>query len=340
MTSFAAVPAASTGPVPWPRLGWPVWRRYRATFAATIGFLGLIAVYVVIAGHQMRSAYRAYLACSPANSAKCQYLWATFRDGYGASGLLVTVLVLLPGVVGVFAGAPVLARELEAGTFRYAWTQGVGRMRWAIAALVPGAAGVAVISMAFGVLVSWYNQPLLDTGITPRLRATIFPITGPAAGGWALLGFALGVLAGLLWRRVLPALVTSFAAWFGLALLVASVLRMNYLPRLTTTSLQLSQRDLSLGQWWAKDGVRVSDADIGSILQAIGVQTNGGTRQQVGGDAVDPSQYLLQHGYDQVTSYQPDGRYWTFQWIEFGWLIALAAILLGVTLWLLRRRAG
>ncbi|MCW2529776.1 MAG: hypothetical protein JWM76_4636, partial [Pseudonocardiales bacterium] len=35
---------------------------------------------------------------------------------------------------------------------------------------------------------------------------------------------------------------------------------------------------------------------------------------------------------------QPDSRYWTFQWIEFGWLTALALLLLGAAFWLLRRR--
>ena len=53
---------------------------------------------------------------------------------------------------------------------------------------------------------------------------------------------------------------------------------------------------------------------------------------------VDPVQYLLQHGYTQVTSYQPDSRYWPLQWIEFGWLTALALLLLGTAFWLLRRR--
>ena len=87
--------------------------------------------------------------------------------------------------------------------------------------VVPGAVGVMVIMGGFGALVSWHNQPLLDGGITPRLHPTVFSVTGLAAAGWALAGFALGVLAGLLWRRVLPGLATAFAAWFGLAFLAA-----------------------------------------------------------------------------------------------------------------------
>lgn len=179
-------------------------------------------------------------------------------------------------------------------------------------------------------------------GITPRLHATVFPVTGLAAVGWATAGFALGVLAGLLWRRVLPALATAFAAWFGLAFLAANVLRQHYLPPLTTTHLQLPETAFSLGQWWTRHGARVSTARINSVLQAIGFQPSGSsgkvTVQPGTTGNVDPVHFLIRHGYTQVTSFQPDSRYWTFQWIEFGWLIALSILLLGVALWTLRRR--
>jgi hypothetical protein len=79
-------------------------------------------------------------------------------------------------------------------------------------------------------------------------------------------------------------------------------------------------------------------------LSAVGAQfTAGGGKVAVApagnssGNTIDPVQYLLAHGCAQVTSYQPDGRYWTLQWIEFGWLTALAIVLPGATFWLLRR---
>jgi len=64
------------------------------------------------------------------------FAWHNFR---GQPGLLGVVLLSLPGVIGAFAGTPLFARKLETGTFRYAWTQGVGRMRWAVAALAVAA---------------------------------------------------------------------------------------------------------------------------------------------------------------------------------------------------------
>jgi hypothetical protein len=34
-----------------------------------------------------------------------------------------------------------------------------------------------------------------------------------------------------------------------------------------------------------------------------------------------------------------DPRFWPFQWIESGWLVALSLILIAATIWLVRRRA-
>ena len=274
MTTLAPAPAPAVRPVPWTRLAWVVWRRYRATLLAILGVLAVLGVDLVLTGQRARTAYATAAACTPPGSASCRFEWQNFRDSYAQIGLVGVILVFLPGVVGVFAGAPVLARELETGTFRYTWTQGVGRMRWAVAVLVPGALGVAVIVGAFGLLVSWHNQPLVDSGVVQRLHTTVFPVTGIAGAGWALAGFGLGVLAGMLCRRVLPALVTAFGAWFGLAYL-ASEVRAHYLAALTTPSLNLSPTDLPLDQWWTKGGYRISDTQINSVLHTIGVQMDG-----------------------------------------------------------------
>ncbi|MCW2522765.1 MAG: hypothetical protein JWO63_1100 [Frankiales bacterium] len=347
MTAIAALPTASARPVPWLRLAWVVWRRYRTMLIATVGALAAIAVYLVVTGEQMRSSYDAATACRPIDSTACMYKFNLFHNSYAQPGLIGAVLMFLPAIIGSFAGAPLLSRELETGTFRYAWTQGAGRMRWATAILVSGAVGVAAIMAAFGALITWRNQPLLDSGFTPRLHQTIFPETGIAAAGWALVGFAVGVLAGLLWRRVVPAIVTAFAACFGLEYLGATY-RSHYLTPLTTTSLDQPLKSLTISQWWTKGGVRVSSDQVTSALGAVGAQFNAsggkitsaaaGSSNGAGGTSIDPTQYLIQHGYAQVTSYQPDSRYWPLQWIEFGWLTALALALLGIAFWLLRRR--
>lgn len=341
-TAVSAVPAYVRRPVPWRRLGWVAWRHHRGPLMATGLLLAVTALYLVITGLQMRTAYAAVLACRPRSAQNCRFAFSTFHDAYAQPGIIDGILLFMPGVIGAFTGAPLLARGFETGTFRYAWTQGVGRTRWLLAHLVPGALGVAAASGILGGLVSWHQQPLVDSGIEQTLHASAFPVTGLAVLGWGLLGYSIGALAGLLTRRTVPALAVTLAAWTGFAFL-ASGIRPHYQAPLVTSRLQLATTDLPIQQWFSVHGVRASEAQITHALQPLGIQsTNGGGDFQVspGSSTLDPVQYLLQHGYTQWTSYQPDSRYWTFQTIEFGWLALLSLALLATTVWLTRRRAG
>ena len=74
------------------------------------------------------------------------------------------ILQIVPALIGAFIGAPVLARELETGTFRYAWTQGLERWRWTLAKLVSLAVVVTTAAGVFSLLFSWYYQPYLAAG--------------------------------------------------------------------------------------------------------------------------------------------------------------------------------
>jgi hypothetical protein len=340
---LTAAPTPVVRPVPWRRLGWVAWRRYRATVVGAALLMGLAALYVVLRGNAMMSAYQAAVTCTPQASAACHFAWDTFQSNYGTVGFFGGVLVFIPGALGAFVGAPLLAREMETGTFRYAWTQGAGRMRWLLALLVPGAVGIAAVTAAYGALITWYEQPLIGAGDAQRLHPAVFSITGVAVMGWALLAFSVGVLAGLLIRRVVPALLTTIAVWTGMAFLVSELRRYHYLEPLVTSNPMTAAADQALATWWTRGGVRVSDAQVNQVLQAIGVQTsNAGdtVAAKPGGDPNDPFQYLVSHGYTQWTSYQPDSRYWTFQAIEVTWLVLVSLLLLAATVWLVRRRGA
>ena len=341
MTALVSAPALTARPVAWRRLAWVAWRRYRFTLVGALIVLGLLAVEQAYSGHQMRIAYDRLMGCTPTNSVSCHFLDSQFQNNYTSPGFLGPLVLLLPGILGVFAGAPIIARELESGTFRYAWTQGVGRMRWAVAVLIPGAVGVAALVGAFGAVVAWHQQPLIDYGAISRLQPSVFATTGVVVAAWALAGFALGALAGVLWHRVVPAIATAFAAWFGLAYVVAVQLRNHYRVPLQTTDLDVPKHVLVISQWWTKGGVRVGDAQINQVLQSYGAQVDGkrATVHVTPGGA-DPFQALVQRGYRQVTSYQPDSRYWSWQWIETGGLLVLSLALLGLTFWLVRRRSA
>jgi hypothetical protein len=79
---------------------------------------------------------------------------------------------------------------------------------------------------------------------------------------------------------------------------------------------------------------------INQTLHAVDIQavTPGQFQPGPGAPAsLDPVRYLVQHGYALVTTYQPDSRFWPFQWTEGGWLLALSLLLLAMTIGLVRR---
>jgi ABC-type transport system involved in multi-copper enzyme maturation permease subunit len=265
----------------------------------------------------------------------------TYAPGVGPA---LGLLQMVPALIGAFAGAPVLARELETGTFRYAWTQGFGRARWTVAKLVPLAVAVTVAAGAFSVLVSWYIQPIFGAGDdNGPLYPIIFDLRGVALAAWTLAAFAIGALAGILIRRVIPAMFATLAACAGLAFVTGSFLRLHYAAPLVTTSLNVTPAAWVISQVWTRGGSPASLSMINQTLHRVDIQavTPGAFQPGPATPAnIDPVHYLIQHGYTQLTTYQPASRFWPFQWIEGGWLLALSLLLLAATVWLVRRRAA
>ncbi len=335
-------------PLPWRRMAGVTWRQHRSALAAVAVLLGALAVWLWIIGTPLHHAYAAAIACHPASSAACQNLAATFNGTndhlLGATSPGGVFLQLVPVLIGAFAGAPVLARELETGTFRYAWTQGFGRWRWALAKLVLLAAVLAAATGAVGVLVSWYYQPYFAPGsqalhlneMSPF--ATLFTLRGVAFPAWTIAAFTIAALAGMLIRRVVPAIVATLAVYAGLAVATAVLLREHYLTPLLTSNPNPPGTAWTISQWWTRDGrFAFSSPPFNLINRFCSAPPTGKGRNAPFGTF---AQCLAPHGYTQWTSYQPPSRFWPFQWIEGGWLLALSALLVATTVWLVRRRAA
>ena len=334
-------------PVPWRRMAGVTWRQHRYALAGVTVLLGALAVWLWIIGTPLHHAYAAATGCHPASSAACQALVGTFdamNDHMtGPTSPGGVFLQVVPVLIGAFVGAPVLAREMETGTFRFAWTQGFGRWRWALAKLVLLAVVLAVASGAVGVLVSWYYQPYFIPGnqaldlnqMSPL--ATLFSLRGVTFPAWTMTAFAIGALAGMLIRRVVPAIVATLAVYAGLAVAVGGFLREHYLTPLVTSSPNVSGTAWIIGQWWTKDGrFAFADLPFSLVNQFCSAPPTGPGKPSFGTFA----QCLAPHGYTQWTSYQPASRFWPFQWIEGGWLLALSALLIAATVWLVQRRAA
>jgi hypothetical protein len=334
---------ANLRPLSWRRMAWVTWRQHRSALIGLATLLGALALYMWIVGLQLHHAAAAAAACRPANSDACSGLVDTFNrtDSLLANGY---ILQAVPALIGAFIGAPVLAREFETGTFRYAWTQGFGRWRWTLAKLV--GLGIIVIAAAgvLTVLFTWYYHPYFalgsqtlgtsDLAVSP-FSGGLFDLRGVGFAAWTLAAFAIGVLAGTLIRRVVPAIVATLAIYLALAIAVGAFLRQHYLAPLVTKSLNVpGSAWLVSQQWTTKSGRPASSSELAQILQ--GTKFSGG-----GGVPVSflAWQDLVRHGYVRVTTYQPANRFWAFQWIEGGWLLALSLLLVAATVWFLRRRA-
>jgi hypothetical protein len=352
MTAMTSVTAplhkqedANLRPVQWRRMAWVTWCQHRVALTGLVAALAAIGTYTWVLGLQLHHAYAAELACRPAGSDACLQLTSGFNSvgGFLTNGW---ILQLVPALIGAFVGAPVLAREMETGTYRYAWTQGFGRWRWTLAKLAGLAVAVTAAAGAISVLFSWYYQPYFGTDNQARglseltsLAPSLFDLRGVAFGAWTLAAFAIGVLAGMLIRRVVPAIVATLVAYAGLAIATGAWFRAQYFSPVVTRSLNVPSSVWIVSQDWTKGGQAISQTVLYQVLQGAPAQVAG---KEGGGPnlhALVAWQYLVQHGYTEVTSYQPAARFWAFQWMEAGWLLGLSVLLIAVTVWLVRRRA-
>jgi len=257
----ASVQRERLRPLPWRRMAWITWRQHRFALAGVAVLLDGLALYLWIIGRQLHHAYAAAISCHPAGSAACVDAVVNF-NGLNRFLLGGYVVQPVPALIGAFVGAPVVAREFETGTFRYAWTQGFGRWRWALAKLAGLALALVAAAGLVSVLFSWYYRPYFGAGngvLSLRawspLDAYLFDLRGTAFAAWTVVAFAIGGLVGALIRRVVPAIAATLVAYAGLALAAGMVLRKHYLAPLSSSRPNLPASDWIVGSWWTKAGM-------------------------------------------------------------------------------------
>ncbi|MGP4109784.1 ABC transporter permease [Streptomyces sp. 4N509B] len=311
-------PSASAPRSPSPRhgLGWAVHRLHRVPLAAW-------AVLVVAgAGWLLWLRGRGQDGGLTDGCATVPLLCAT-ESGYASSELRAArLLAWLPCGIAAVAGAALVGRELERGTATVAWTQSVPPARWLAAKLaVPAAAllaGVAALTLIFRWV--WSSGP--DEGVN-RWNSEYFHAAGTVGPAYVLLGLALGALAALLTRRVLPSAGLALAG-IGLAYHLGDRVRSSLWPAsevrgpLDTTSGQADQLEFGM---ILESGERVSGLDCAD--------------QAVPGDL---GACLADHGAtDFYAKVHPASHYWPIQLVETGLVLALAAATAATAFWALRR---
>jgi hypothetical protein len=331
-------------------MAWVTWRQHRATLIWLGGLLLALGAGMLVAGIALRRIYGAEIRhdCfgSAAWSTVCRPLQTPFTIGWAQNYWpdIVPVMQAVPVIIGVFLGAPLLAREYTAGTVRFTWTQGIGRTRWAAATLGLLGAAVAVAGGLLGLLAQWSVQPITVQTVreTDRWEPGFFNNTALTAATAALLAFAIGVLAGALIRRVVAAMAVAAAATITVADLAFS--RLHYW--LVAQGAPVV-RDLAFGA-----APNVGDLTGGTLTihETVGPGTpgpagawldqgwyTGANGQRLSEGAVNrllsryqgnPAALIRLHDTFWV-SYQPGYRYWVFQVIMGGGTL-FAALLLGV----------
>ena len=141
----------------------------------------------------------------------------------------------------------------------------------------------------------------------------------------------------MLVRRVVPAIVATLAVYAGLAVTAGGFLREHYLTPLVTTSANVPGTAWVIGQWWTKDG-RFAFAPIPLSLlnQFCSAPPTGKGETFIWNIRAVPRPARL--GAVEQLSWR--SRFWPFQWIEGGWLLALSALLIAAAIWLVQRRAA
>jgi len=166
------------------------------------------------------------------------------------------LFVILPVFVGIFFGAPLVAREVEQGTHRLVWTQGVSRKHWALVKFGLVGAVALLLAAAYALGMGWWFGPLTANG-NGRIVPIFFDVQGIVPIGYTLFAVALGVFAGTLWKKVVPAMGVTLAGYAVVRVLIETLARPRYLSPVSA-SLPINsseQINSDSGAWVYSNGI-------------------------------------------------------------------------------------
>jgi hypothetical protein len=321
---------------------WVIWRQYRVTAAIAGAILAVFAVLLLITGLQDAAHWHAALA-NCAENGTCGSLAQTVSLGGGPWGTLTNLTLVVPLLFGMFWGGPAVARERETGTVQFAWTQSVTRRHWLSVKTGWLLLAGAVFGGAVAGIVTWWYGPL-NALKQDQFTPGHFDIQGFVPIGYAVFAVALGIAAGTLIGRSLPALAVTAGVFLAVRMVVTYWVRVHYMPAVTTV-YSVTQNPTSKGAFWPlAQGVVLPGGQLSTSL-SVGpgyIIGSGTIPASCSASSTTPITSTLacmaRLGYRSFATYQPGYRFWPFQFIETGIFVALAAALIGVTFVVVRHR--
>lgn len=344
-------------------------RQFRTEAIVGAALLVAVAIVLAVTGVHLAHVYDAFENQCKAASTCTNASNPVQNVDKPLQGALPIVAIVTPALLGLFFGAPLIARELESGTYRLAWTQSVTRKRWLAAKL----GVVGLFAMAFAGLltwiVDWWASPLMATN-GMRFAPAIFSIQGVAPIGYAAFALALGVAAGVLLRHTVAAMAVTGVGFAAARLAVTYLVRPNLAspvhkllplsagsgPSVGFTgagggSVTLGPAHVSVPNGWvyatalvdkaghAPTGQYVAHACPAVSQGAHALAASGGQPGSgPSGTQIQACIAKLSSSVHTVITYQPASRFWPFQLAETGIFIVAALALCALSYWWLRRR--
>lgn len=341
---------------------WLTWRQLRANLIVIgVGALAL-GLAAALTGPHLADVYAesadTFLAWVATQNVDQQVYIVGMAAGY-----------VVPAIVGAFWGAPMIARELEAGTHRLAWTQGVTRTRWLATKLGLGLLVASAVAGLISLGMTWWAHPI-DQAVAAgssdpdsifsvgRILPVLFASRGIAPIGYAVFAFVLGILAGAMIRRTVPAMAVTLAVYTALQIVMPMWIRphlvepVDKIGAITADNLhgirghgprQIDELDVEIevpaGWTLSTETVDAAGKTVDTIPSWVVQCLPGpGEEQPVGGGQIEACfDRLADEGYRQEVVVQPAGHYWALQWRETGLLFGGAALLAGACFWRVRR---
>lgn len=345
---------------------WLTWRQFRLQALVVVAAVGVLGVFLLVTGPGLLNDYQ----LKPDGFLKQIQFERINQYLYVAGQALVYAA---PPVIGAFWGAPLIARELEAGTHRLVWNQSISRTRWLVTKLAITGLGAMAVTGLLSLAVTWWSDPIDDAigagqaaGIynVPRLLPAVFGARGVVPVGYAAFAFALGVAVGLVVRRSVVAIAITLAAVIAVQIISPILLRPHLITPLEANVIVTTEnmRGLQLsgpeenpevlrieaklegeGNWKLSEHTVNAAGQVQKTLpQWVAdcgpARPNAPAAETQGRPPLaNCFQRLADEGYRQQISYQPANRFWGLQWREAGVFLVLALGLTGFCFWRIRR---
>ena len=338
---------------------WLTWRQFRVQALTAATALAAVAILLGVTGPPMANRYAAS-GLAGCHGDGCANLASAFLSQLqtGAVDHVVYPVGLLlilatPALIGLFWGAPLIAREFETGTYRLAWNQSVTRTRWLTVKLALTGLTAMAVTEALSLMHAWWADPI-SKAIALGGGASVFSgnqyswLTFASRGitplGYAAFGFALGTAVGALIRRAVPAMAVTLAIFAVAQVPMPLWVRPVIIPPAQTITT-VDAAGVNFGSLTASDVPGQPEAWVVSsyAVNAAGQHVTALPDSCFPENAQakfneDPGLCVDKLGIREVVSYQPASRYWPLQLIETGIFLALALALTGFCFWLLDRR--